>query len=172
MRKRTLIGLTGGLMLLVACQAGSDRQDTLLVARNAGPPNPEPGACYGKTTSPAVIETVTEQVLVRAATYDDTGGLITPAVYRTETLQKIVTARVDSWFKTPCRVAMDTQFVASLQRALKVRGVYFGRVTGQMDPRTKRAIRRFQAARGLESDTLSLENARRLGLVAYPREDA
>lgn len=169
MRQRTPIGLTVLAILLAACQSSLGDQDTLLVSRNSGPPNPEAGACYSKTTSPAVIETVTQQVLVRAATYDDLGGLLVPAAYRTESLQKIVTPRVDSWFQTPCRVVMNMEFVASLQRALNVRGLYYGRITGEMDLRTRRAIRRYQMPDGPQSDTLSLANARKLGLVAYDR---
>ncbi len=134
------------------------------------PPNAEPGVCYGREVAPAVIETVTEQVIVKAATYDANGGLVSPAAYRTETVQKILRKREDIWFKTPCRNERVGDFHASLQRALKVRGYYSGQITGQMDMRTKRAVRKFQAPLGLDSATLSVASARRLGLMAVPRD--
>jgi hypothetical protein len=132
------------------------------------PPNAEPGACYGKEVSPAVIETVTLQVVTRAATYDDAGNLLTPAAYRTVTEQKILEERADIWFKTPCSDVQVGAFTASVQRALKVRGLYHGRITGLMDGRTRRAIRKFQLP-DLNSETLSLTSARKLGLVAVER---
>jgi putative peptidoglycan binding protein len=134
------------------------------------PPDAEPGACYGKEIAPAVIETVTQQVLVRAAIYGDDGSLVTPAAYRTETVQKIVQERADIWFKTPCADVRVDAFNASLQRALKVRGIYRGKINGEMDIWTRRAVRRFQKPLGLDSGTLSLASARTLGLVAVERE--
>ncbi len=133
------------------------------------PPDAEPGACYGKEIAPAVIETVTQQVLVRAGTYGDDGSLLTPAAYRTETVQKIVRERADIWFKTPCANVRVDAFNASLQRALKVRGLYRGKITGDIDMWTRRAVRRYQKPFGLDSTTLSLASARKLGLVAVER---
>ena len=60
---------------------------------------------------------------------------------------------------------MTVDFIASLQRALKARGLYLLPLTGQMDMPTRAALRRFQADRGLDSDRLSLRAARELGLV-------
>jgi len=136
------------------------------------PPNAEPGACYGREVAPAVIETVTEQVVVQAAKYDDSGNLLSPSVYRTETVQKIVREREDIWFKTPCRADRVEDYVATVQRALKVRGHYNGRISGEMDWGTRRAIRRYQKPLGLDSETLSLASARLLGLVAVERDEA
>lgn len=136
------------------------------------PPDAEPGACYGKEVSPAVIETVTQHVVVRAAKYGDDGELLSPAAYRTETVQKILQERADIWFKTPCSGVRVGAYTASLQRALKVRGYYHGRISGEMDGRTRRAVRKYQLPLGLDSGTLSLASARRLGLVAVERSDA
>jgi peptidoglycan hydrolase-like protein with peptidoglycan-binding domain len=64
---------------------------------------------------------------------------------------------------------MSQAFVESLQRALAVRGLYAGQISGQMDARTQAAVRQWQQARGLDSGMLSLETARALGLVAVAR---
>lgn len=150
----------------------SNIMDTSATEADLRPPDAEPGACYGREVAPAVIETTTEQIIVRNATYDAAGTLLTPAAYRTETVQRIVTDRENIWFKTPCSDVRVGDFTASIQRALKVRGLYHGRVTGVHDRATARAVRRFQKPQGLDSGTLSLENARRLGLVAIEREVA
>lgn len=144
--------------------------DTSATEENLRPPNAEPGACYGREVAPAVVETVTEHVQVRAATYDTAGTLLTPAGYRTETVQKIVQERADIWFKTPCRDVRVNDFTASLQRALKVRGYFIGPVTGEMDWSTRRAVRRYQQVQGLDSATLSLASARQLGLAPVERD--
>lgn len=135
--------------------------------------------CWGKDTTPALVETVTEQVLVRAA-----GPVIGPspdgaptyktvqsaAVYDTQTQQKIITPRADFWFEVPCPAQMDQGFIATLQRALKSRGLFRGAVTGMMDQRTQKAVRWYQKQHGLDSTTLSLAAARQLGIVAYARD--
>ncbi len=135
------------------------------------PPGAEPGACYGKETSPAVFETVTEHVLIRAARYDADGALDQPAAYRTETRQEMIRDRTDIWFRVPCEADRVEAFVASLQRALKVRGFYHGKITGEVNAATRRAIRKFQQPFGPDSAKLSLDAARKLGLVAVERSD-
>jgi hypothetical protein len=165
-----ILGAFGAALVLSGCMELqlSGITDTSATEMDLRPPGAEPGACYGKEVSPAVIETVTQHVVVRAATYDDAGTLLTPAAYRTETVQKILQERADIWFKTPCSKVRVGEFTASVQRALKVRGLYHGRITGQLDGRTRRAIRKFQLPE-LDSETLSLASARRLGLVAVER---
>ena len=121
--------------------------------------------------TPAVIETVTEQVVLQPAEVRDDGTVLEPAVYKTETRQAIVQERRVTWFETPCASAQTPDFVASVQRALKVRGLYRGPVTGTMDARTRAAVRAYQKPEGLDSGILSLAAARRLGLVAVERPD-
>ena len=77
----------------------------------------------------------------------------------------------DIWFQTPCPDALDTDFINTLQRALKARGLYDGEIDGTMGADIRKAIRRYQAAHGLDSDVLALDTARQLGLIAYPRPD-
>jgi len=135
------------------------------------PPGAPPGTCWGKQVSPAVIETVTEQVQTAPAVTAPDGRIVTPARYATETRQAIVEERRVRWIETPCPEDLPRDFIASLQRALMARGLHEGPVTGRMDRRTRAAIRAYQAGRGLDSDILSLESARALGLVALPRPE-
>lgn len=167
-----LISALSAAALLVGCSQLqlTGIQDVSASDVDLRPPDAEPGACYGKEIAPAVIETVTEHVVLRAANYADDGTLISPAAYRTETVQKILREREDIWFKTPCSDVRVGDFTASLQRALKARGHYIGRISGDLDGRTRRAIRKYQVDLGLDSGTLSLASARRLGLVAVERE--
>lgn len=161
----------GALVVLSAC---ANLQFTGITDMSADedlrPPNAKPGACYGRVISPATIEIVTRHILVRAATYRADGSLLAPAVYRTETEQRIVTKRQNNWFRAPCKRDMVGDFAASVQRALRARGLYRGRITGKINRRTRRAIRRYQVPLGLDSGTLSLASARKLGLVAVARK--
>ncbi|WP_050931625.1 peptidoglycan-binding domain-containing protein [Aestuariivita boseongensis] len=141
------------------------REPDLAFMTQVAPPGAAPGTCWGKTTSPAVIETVTEQVLLQPAQVSTDGTVITPAIYKTETQQRIVKERKETWFETPCAAEMTPEFIASVQRALTVRKLYSGPVTGEMDARTRAAIRRFQSPQGLDSGILSLAAARQLGLA-------
>ncbi len=136
------------------------------------PPGAAPGSCWGKSVTPAIVETVTDQIVLQPAQIDTNGTVLSPAIYKTETRQAIVRERRETWFETPCDAALTPSFVASLQRALQARGLYRGNVDGQMDGRTRAAVRRYQKPQGLDSGILSLAAARQLGLVALDREPA
>lgn len=99
---------------------------------------------------------------------DESGTILTPATFRTDTRQRIAREREVVYFRAPCPEELTLDFVGSLQRALKARGIYDGPLTGQIDPATSEAIRRFQAERGLDSPRLSLGAARELGLSTVP----
>lgn len=133
----------------------------------APPPGADPNACYGQDASPAVIETVTEQIMLQPAQIDVNGTVLYPAVYKTEVHQRIVEERRELWFETPCSPELTPEFIATLQRALKARGHYNGAISGEMTPRTRRAIRSFQKPQGLDSAILSKAAARQLGLVSF-----
>jgi len=134
------------------------------------PPGAAPGSCWGKSVSPAVVETVTDQIVLQPAQIDTSGNILSPAIYKTETRQAIVRERRETWFETPCDAALTPDFIATLQRALLARGLYRGSVSGQMDGRTRAAVRRYQKPQGLDSGILSLAAARQLGLVALERD--
>lgn len=173
MRPRTLISaaLTG----LAACgQIPAPDLAALVdpagiqVSRGMGPPGADPGACYGRETTPAVIETVTEQVMIQPPQISSSGQVIEPGVFVTETRQRIVRERRELWFETPCEVQRgDAEFISNLQRALEARGHFRGMITGVMDARTRRAVRSYQASEGLDSAVLSVAAARRLGLLVW-----
>lgn len=157
---------------LAACQGGlpapaarSDLGAEVVRLNRPGPPTRPEGACWESDVTPAVIETVTEQVVVTPETRDETGRLLQPATYRTDTRTRIVNDREEIWFRAPCPADYTVDFVASLQRALKARGYYLAALTGQLDAATRDAVRRYQADRGLDSPRLSLAAARELGLL-------
>ena len=141
-----------------------DFSSELVILKDQGPPKGPPGACWQADIRPAVIETVTEQVLI-APEAKARDGTVTPAIYGSETRQRIVEDRATVWFRAPCADQMTTDFIATLQRALKARGLYLLPLTGVMDTPTRNAIRRYQSPRGLNSDHLSLAAARDLGLI-------
>ncbi len=173
------LGLALSLWALAACDPsnlqtpdlGAFGEPDLVRSHGAAPPGAAPGTCWGREVSPAVIETVTEQIIVQPAEVMADGTVISPAIYRSETLQRIVTERRETWFETPCDAVWTQEFTASLQRALKARGHYSGKITGNLDKRTRAAIRRYQTPQGLNSSILSLAAARKLGLVAVSREE-
>ncbi len=177
LRTATLPALA--ILTLVSCQKDSaltayiapPTQPEIFRAGDPGaPPNAREGSCWGRDVSPAVVETVTEQIIVQPAEVLDDGTVLAPAIYRTETQQRIVKERRETWFETPCAEVWTEEFTASVQRALQARGLFRGQITSAVDNRTLTAIRKYQKAGGLDSAILSLESARRLGLVAVARD--
>ncbi|MEL7012743.1 MAG: peptidoglycan-binding domain-containing protein [Pseudomonadota bacterium] len=159
-----MTAITAGFMLS-ACGAPNvfELIPEEVTSRNMAPPGAAPGTCWGRDATPAVIETVTEQAILKDAD---------APVYQTETSQQIITPREDTWFETPCEDVMTPEFTASVQRALQARGHYQGGITGRMDGRTQAAIRAYQKPQGLDSGMLSLAAARQMGLLQVDLEDA
>jgi hypothetical protein len=138
------------------------------VMRGFGPPDADPTRCYGREIAPAVIETVTEQLLVEPEELDRDGNVRRPAVFVTATEQRIVEERTETWFETPCAIqAEDADYITNLQRALQARGHYAGAITGVMDQATVDGVRAYQEPQGLNSGVLSLAAARQLGLSLW-----
>ena len=161
-------------LVLAACAAPvgtvtTDLAAALLPAPDATPPATPAGAWWARAVTPAVIETVTEQVLANPERRGPDGVVTAPATFRTETRQSIVAERRAVWFETPCEGVMGPEFLATLQRALKARGLYRDALTGVLDAPTRVAIRAWQRPRGLDSDVLALASARALGIVAAAR---
>lgn len=137
-----------------------------------GPEGAPPGTCWGRTFTPAVIETVREQVEVTPAKVNPDGTIASLPVYRTEEKQRIVKQRQDTWFETLCDEQLTEEFVASLQRALQARGQYRGIISGVLDEQTMGAVRAYQRNNGgPDSGVLTLSTARELGLIASPLTD-
>ncbi|MGI3170682.1 peptidoglycan-binding domain-containing protein [Pseudooceanicola sp. C21-150M6] len=141
----------------------------LIELRPSPPDNPDPSACWRHEATPAVVETVTEHVVVQPAQVLTDGTVAAPGAYRTETRQRIVEERQEFWFRAVCPEAMTPDLISSLQRALDARGMHPGSVTGSMDRATLRAVRRYQAPLGLDSSILSMAAARKLGLSVVER---
>lgn len=156
---------------LPATVAQSTLAAEILRTRDDMPPKGPEGACWAKDSSPAVIETVTEQVQITPETRAEDGTVTAPATYRTKTNTRMVRDRQTVWFRSPCPIDMTPDFIASLQRALKARGYYLAPLTGTLDLATTDALRRYQTERGLDSRQLSLGAARELGLVATDLAD-
>ncbi len=148
---------------------GALQEPELAFLTQIAPPGAEPGTCWGKTVTPAIIETVTEQVMIQPAEVRSDGSVLSPAVFKTETRQQILRERRETWFQTPCVEDMTPDFIASLQRALRARALYRGEISGVMDARTRASVRRLQEPQGLDSGILSLAAARQLGLLVDPR---
>ncbi|MEM6728217.1 MAG: peptidoglycan-binding protein, partial [Pseudomonadota bacterium] len=83
-----------------------------LRAQAEAPPNAKPGQCWGRDTTPAIYETVTEQILLQPAEVGDDGAVRSPPVYKTETRQAVVRERREIWFERPCDVALTPDFIA------------------------------------------------------------
>lgn len=166
--------LLAGAMLAQTVAAGCggpvSREPDLVQRLDTAPPGAAPGQCWGKDVSPAVVETVTEQVMLQPAEILTDGRIAEPAIYKTETRQRIVKERQETWFETPCPADLTPDFIASVQRALKARGRYSGPINGDLTGPTRAAIRAYQKAQGLDSGILSMAAARKLGLIAVPRD--
>ena len=122
-------------LALAACQPAPPGPDRPSLGAEA-PPGAAPGTCWGKKDTPAVIETVTEQVQLSPAETDATGRVLRPATYATVTRQAILRERVTTWYETPCPDVQTPEFIASVQRALAARGLYTGQITARFDART------------------------------------
>lgn len=169
----------GGLVTIAAlgaCDTADSPVDVeepeIVHAHGTAPRGAPPGTCWGMDVAPAIIETVTDRILVQPAEVLGDGTVVSDPVYKLETRQAIVQERHELWFETPCDDQLTPDFVASVQRALAARGLYHGTINGELDARTRRAIRRFQAPQGIDSSVLSLAAARKMGLVTVERSEA
>lgn len=169
-RQGRIIGALGAALWLASCAAPPPPAPDIPAFLTAGIRVGPGGACFATDTTPAVIETVTERMIDTPAVLDETGAVITPATYRSETRQEITRERSEISFETPCPPAFTAAFVESLQRALALRGFYDGPVNGVMDVATGRAVQDFQRRNGPDSPILSIAAARELGLVVLTPE--
>lgn len=171
MRFPPIIGRIVPALLLAACTSSLNHlqipDGATLVPAGEEPPGSSEGVCYGKDHTPATIETATERVLIEPATFASDGTVLQPARFTSKSEQIITSGGDTYYFEVPCAEVMTLEFIASLQRALAARGYYLGPITAKMDRRTRNAIRAFQRPE-FNSDILTLETARLLGLVAYP----
>lgn len=155
------------LLLVTACGIPTPEP----VTRMLGPNDALPGTCHARGVTPAILETVTEQQQEAPEVRGADGTVVEPAGFRTVTSTRIVQERGEHWFEIPCAVRDgDPAFIAQIQRALAAREFYAGDINGLYDAPTRKAVRTFQEARGLESGTLSKNSAQALGLVELGRD--
>jgi hypothetical protein len=125
------------------------------------------GTCWARDRTPRVVETVTEEVRLDPEAALARNGDVTTTF---QTRHALSGGGEALSFETPCADQMTADLTASLQRALAARRIYRGPVTGALDTPTRRAIRAWQKAQGLDSAILAMVTARDLGLIAYERE--
>jgi hypothetical protein len=130
-------------------------------------PDPDTGQCRANDVTPAVVETVTEQVILEPAELGPGGTVLRPAIYETKTRQEIVRDRREQEFQALCEARLTPELITNLQRALGVRGFYKGQPTGELNWRTRRGIRLYQLDQRIDSAILSYATAQQLGLIAY-----
>src|SRR6056297_2018860 len=86
------------LAVLSACQSSlpltGPNEPEIVQTLQEAPPGAAPGTCWGKDVTPAVIETVTEEVLLQPAQVRNDGTVEEPAIYKTETRQRSEERRV------------------------------------------------------------------------------
>lgn len=172
MTRPPLVPALAAALFLVACAengtvTSASNVDPISLA--TAPPGAPPDSCWGKTSSPAVVETVSRTVLVQPAQISSDGRVQAPPIYKEETKAAVIKPRQNTWFEVPCADQLTPDFVSSLQRALDARGYYRGPVSGELDARTRDAVRRYQKDQGLKQKTLTVAGARTLGLIAVER---
>ena len=111
---------------------------------------------------PAKYRTVTKTVEVTPASVKRTD---VPAQYKT--IKKTVEAAPARtvWTSVLCDVNTTQDVVVRLQRALKSAGHYGGPIDGVIGGQTRRAIASYQTAQGVESDILTIDSAKKLGVI-------
>ena len=116
------------------------------------------GGCVAFTAPETETRVVTQQVEV------------SPGVLREVVGPQQFALGPGAEFAVVCPPVLTEDFVASLQRALKIRRFYEGPISAAYDDATAAAVRAFQQADGVDSPILSVAAAQRLGLVPVPRE--
>ncbi|WP_187430223.1 hypothetical protein ROLI_008360 [Roseobacter fucihabitans] len=151
--------------LIIACAPPSDPKGLAAT----GPLGAEPGTCWDKTETPAVIETRRERVLISPAQISTDGKIQVPAQYQIEARPQIIQPRQENWYQIMCSADMTQTLVANLQRAPRARGFYAGPATGKLDRATRAALADFQTTQGLTGAVLTVAAAQQLGLVPIAR---
>lgn len=126
------------------------------------------GRCFARMDQPTRTTIVEELELVIPETRDANGVVTAPPVYRTITRPQTAVVGEGLRFETLCPPEYTPDRVATIQRALRVRGAYAGPINGTLDAATGNAIRQFQQPQGIQSDVIGLDVARDLGVVATP----
>lgn len=168
MTPRSLLVMGSLPLLLGACNAGFMPDVTrliepsVIVKTDETAPDATPGTCWAKVITDNV-ETVTERVVVQPPEISADGTVLVPAIHRE--IERPLNGDAQTWFQRPCEAQITPMLVENLQRALMARGHYNGEINGEMDLRTRLAIRAYQQPQGIDSGVLSLSAAKQLGLI-------
>ena len=104
MRSNPLIPVMAAVLALSACAENavvtSSNIDPISLA--TAPPGSAPGTCWGKTVTPAVVQTVTRKVLLQPAQISSDGRVQAPPIYKTEAQQEVVQPRRETWYEVIC----------------------------------------------------------------------
>ena len=111
---------------------------------------------------PAKYRTVTKTVEATPASVQRTP---VPETYKTITKTVEAAPARTVWTSVLCDVNTTPDVVTRMQRALKSAGHYGGPIDGVIGSQTRRAISSYQAAQGVESDILTIDSARKLGIL-------
>ena len=123
------------------------------------------GRCFAFTIPPTETQVIIEQVISIPEARAEDGTLITPAIYRDQEREIQVPVGDSDRFEVICPQNLSQNFVASVQRALLVRGYHVEAVNGLIDQPTRNAILTYQKDQGLISANLGVQTAIGLGLV-------
>lgn len=115
-----------------------------------------------KIEIPAVYGSVTKTVEATPSVVQRTE---IPATYKNVARTVEVAPARSVWTSVLCDVNTTPDVVRRLQTALKSQGHYNGKIDGDVGPATRRAIASYQNAQGVESDILTIESARTLGII-------
>lgn len=111
---------------------------------------------------PAKYNTITKTVEATPASVQRTP---VPETYKTVTKTLEAAPARTVWTSVLCDVNTTPDVVVRLQRALKSAGHYRGPIDGVIGSQTTSGIRSYQAAQGVEADILTIDNAKKLGIL-------
>ncbi|MFK7874229.1 MAG: peptidoglycan-binding domain-containing protein [Paracoccaceae bacterium] len=171
---RSLFTLATVIIVTACTPTTEDAETDVFVPGLSAPKDAEPGTCWSKTETPAILRSRTETIQVQPAEISSDGIVLSPPVFRDITRPVILKEREVTWFQNMCAADLTPDFTSSLQRALEIRGDYAGAITGVLDAKTRNAIRKYQIREKIatpDPQTLTIDAARRMGLWIAPIPD-
>jgi peptidoglycan hydrolase-like protein with peptidoglycan-binding domain len=90
--------------------------------------------------------------------------IVIPAKYQTVTTKVQKTAPYLRWQPILCETNTTANLISKLQRILKDKKYYTGKITGKYDARTKAAVNAYQKDKKLSQGALTLKTLQSLGL--------
>ncbi|MBS1303908.1 peptidoglycan-binding domain-containing protein [Loktanella sp. SALINAS62] len=127
------------------------------------------GRCFARTEPRTRVDVVERLEQVAPERRDAIGNVTDPPVFRTVMEPRSVVVGPGTRFQAVCPPALTEPFVQSLQRALLIRRLYNGPISGLYDADTRAAVQQFQRDRGTDSAVLSVVSAQDLGIFAVAR---